>query len=64
MRAFIRANRAELDRHILAVMYRYDGHGGAGKVPEPPPKLNDEERQQWILNDEGLYRWAKGDGVR
>jgi hypothetical protein len=26
--------------------------------------LNDEERRQWILNDEGLYRWARSEGVR
>lgn len=25
---------------------------------------NDEERRQWILNDEGLYNWAKSEGVR
>lgn len=25
---------------------------------------NDEEREQWILNDEGLYNWAKSEGVK
>ena len=25
---------------------------------------NDSERRLWILNDEGLYRWAKSEGVR
>lgn len=25
---------------------------------------NDEEREMWILNDEGLYLWAKSEGVR
>jgi hypothetical protein len=24
----------------------------------------DEERRQWILNDEGLYLWARSEGVR
>lgn len=24
---------------------------------------NDEERRLWILNDEGLYRWARSEGV-
>jgi len=24
---------------------------------------NDEERRQWILNDESLYNWAKSEGV-
>jgi len=25
---------------------------------------NDEERRQWIMNDEGLYNWARSEGVR
>ena len=25
---------------------------------------NDSERRMWILNDEGLYNWAKSEGVR
>lgn len=25
--------------------------------------LNDSERERWILNDEGLYKWAKSQGV-
>lgn len=24
---------------------------------------NDEERRQWVLNDEGLYDWWKSTGV-
>lgn len=28
------------------------------------PYKNDEERRLWILNDEGLYRWARRSGVR
>ena len=49
MREFIRRNRAELDQSILSA-----GHRG---------KLNDEDREEWILNDEGLYLWAKREGV-
>lgn len=26
--------------------------------------FNDEERREWILNDEGLYNWARSEGVR
>ena len=26
-------------------------------------RLDDAERRLWILNDEGLYRWAKSEGV-
>ncbi len=64
LRAFIRDNRAELDRLILGAMYRHDGRGGKSQVPDPPPRLNDEERRQWVLNDEGLYLWARREGCR
>ena len=26
--------------------------------------LNNAERRNWILNDEGLYNWARSSGVR
>jgi len=47
---FIRENRRELDNAILRAC--------------PGVKLNDEERRLWILNDEGLYLWARREGVR
>ena len=25
---------------------------------------NDDERELWVLNDEGLYNWARSEGVR
>ncbi len=64
MQKFIQANRATLDDAILGAMYQYDGRGGRGVIPTPRPKLNDRERKDWILNDEGLYRWARAEGVR
>jgi hypothetical protein len=30
----------------------------------PDARINNEERRMWILNDEGLYRWARSAGVR
>ena len=48
---FIRENREELDRAIRA----------AGV---PVHLIDDEERRLWILNDEGLYEWARASGVR
>jgi hypothetical protein len=63
MREFIRQNRQEIDDAINRVLYRYDGRGGPGTVPDPPPERNDVEREQWIANDEGLYLWAKREGV-
>ena len=53
LKQFIQDNRAELDQCIARAL-------GREKNPHP----NDEERRLWILNDEGLYRWAKAEGVR
>lgn len=50
MREFIKQNRKELDECIKRVSLA--------------DKLNDSERQQWILNDESLYNWARSCGVR
>jgi len=50
MRDFIKENRAELDAAIKRMC--------------PNCGLNDEERRLWVLNDEGLYRWARSEGVR
>jgi hypothetical protein len=47
---FIRENRALIDQIILRQV--------------PNARLNDGERKQWILNDEGLYIWARSYGVR
>ena len=67
---FITANRTELDEAIKrgrdfvprtascnCPLSRTD-HVHEGE------RLNDSERRQWILNDEGLYRWARAEGVR
>jgi hypothetical protein len=51
IRAFISANRAALDACIR------------GACPNLG-KLNDEDRHEWILNDEGLYNWARSCGVQ
>lgn len=63
MRDFIRDNRETIDAAINGVLYRYDGRGGRGTIPDPPPSRNDDEREQWIANDEGLYLWAQREGV-
>lgn len=47
---FIRENRQEIDYYIRRVV--------------PNARIDDEERRLWILNDEGLYNWARGEGVR
>lgn len=50
LRDFIKQNKDEIDTYIKSVV--------------PENKLNDKERQLWIMNDEGLYNWAKAEGVR
>lgn len=47
---FIREHKADID----AVIKR--------KVPNA--LLTDEERRKWIINDEGLYVWARNEGVK
>ena len=49
MRTFIKDNREELDQAIKSVCSNC--------------QLNDAERENWILNDEGLYDWARREGV-
>jgi len=63
-RQWIRDNRAEIDAAINAELYRHDGRGGRGTIPDPPPQRNDSEREDWIANDEGLYQWARSEGVQ
>jgi hypothetical protein len=50
MRDFIKQNKEEIDSAIHSVV--------------PDYRLNDTDRRQWINNDEGLYRWARSEGVR
>ena len=51
LKKFIKENRQELDACIKRACPNCD-------------RFNDEERRLWILNDEGLYLWARGEGVR
>jgi len=68
---FIREHRAELDEAITRAL-RYTPKEAGCRCPlrgtnhecGEVPRLNDEERRQWVLNDEGLYRWARSEGVR
>ncbi len=50
LKDFIKNNKVELDACIHRVV--------------PDYKLNNDERRQWILNDDGLYRWARSEGVK
>lgn len=50
MRAFVREHRALIDSVAHSV-------GGTKE------RLNDEEREEWVINDTGLYALAKSEGV-
>jgi hypothetical protein len=51
LRAFLKENRDEIDTAIRAAL------------ADPSRRLNDDERRQWVMNDEGLYNWARRAGV-
>jgi len=52
MREFIRRNREAITAYILRVN------------PREQLPLNDGEREMWVLNDAGLYQWARSEGVK
>jgi hypothetical protein len=53
LREFIKQNRREIDECINKQLKTWNQFS-----------RNDEERRQWILNDEGLYNWARSAGCR
>ena len=46
---WIRKNKEALDAAIKSVV--------------PECRIDNEERRLWVLNDEGLYNWARAEGV-
>ncbi len=50
LKQFIKDNRQEIDAAIRSVV---EGC-----------RIDDNERRLWILNDEGLYNWARSEGVK
>lgn len=46
---WIRENRAELNRAILNA--------------SPDADLTEDDIETWVMNDEGLYEWARSDGA-
>lgn len=59
MREFLKENRELIDTCIRGVLDRPNSRGERGA----PTTLNDRERRLWVLNDEGLYRWARKEEV-
>ena len=54
LRQFIKDNRQQLDECIARAL---------GCEVNELNHRNDGERRLWVLNDEGLYHWAKSEGV-
>ena len=48
---FIRKNRKEIDAIIRSCCSNLG-------------RLNDKDREDWIMNDESLYNWARREGVK
>ena len=70
LRDFIANNRTEIDAkinrvlcHVPASASCYCPKSRTEHDHEPKPR-NDADRRQWIANDEGLYDWARSEGVR
>lgn len=70
LRDFIAENRKEIDAAINRVLNHVPRTASCScprsgtEHDHPATELNNDERRQWILNDEGLYDWARREGVR
>lgn len=71
LREFIRQHRAEIDQIIdRALLFTPAqascscGKQGTDHYCGEVQRRDDDERRQWIVNDEGLYQWARSCGVR
>lgn len=71
LRQFIEENKAEL-RAIINRTLNYVPKEAGCNCPkrgtnhyhEPDRRLSPEDLRGWVLNDEGLYNWARSEGVR
>jgi hypothetical protein len=69
--AFIRANREEIDRIIDRAVCFVPASASCdcprsrtAHYCKGPQGRTDAERRLWVLNDQGLYSWARSEGVR
>lgn len=70
LQAFISAHRDELRTfigralgHVPRTASCYCPKNGTDHYHDAP-KLTDRDLREWILNDEGLYDWARSEGCK
>lgn len=67
---FIREHAEELDQAINRTLNHVPRTASCScpksgtEHEHPATRLTNAERRQWILNDEGLYLWARMEGCR
>lgn len=71
LREFIRNNRTEIDGFINRSLNHVPREASCScprsrtdHYHDDTRRLNDEDRYVWIINDAGLYAWARSEGVR
>lgn len=71
LKEFINTNRTDLCKAINRVVGFVPRQAscncwltGKDHYHDDTNSLSNAEIRQWILNDEGLYRWAKSEGVK
>jgi hypothetical protein len=71
LKGFIHANREELERVIRQARDFVPETASCdcpksrtAHVHDSSDRLSSPEIRQWVMNDEGLYAWARSEGVR
>jgi hypothetical protein len=71
LKQFIKDNKQEIDKaiahsqnHVPSTASCYCNLSGTSHTHNEKVKLNYEKRRLWVLNDYGLYNWAKSEGVK
>jgi len=70
-RQWLKENRVEIDaainrslNHVPSSASCFCPKSGTDHYHDDNCPINDEDRWQWVQNDEGLYNWARQDGVQ
>lgn len=71
MTQFIQAHRQELEEYINRVLNHVPATASCNCPLSRTDHMHRSEKglsvsdvREWVLNDEGLYRWARAEGVK